>query len=160
MSRKLYLAYGSNMSVNQMRYRCPDAHIIGTAVIENYRLMYKGSKTGAYATIEPEEGQKVPVLVWTISPADEKRLDMYEGFPTFYYKKELELEVKTLRGNHLGKHTAMVYIMDERREHGIPTDYYESILREGYHRFGFDESILDEALIYTAQHTRRHKMAR
>lgn len=151
-SSNLYLAYGSNLSIKQMAYRCPDATIVGTAVIENYRIMYKGSKTGAYATIEPEEGQRVPVLVWEISERDEKSLDRYEGYPTFYYKKNLQVEVKALAGKPLGTHTAMVYIMDERRQHGMPTVYYESVLREGYHYFGFDEEILDEAMRYTTRH--------
>ena len=149
-NKRLYLAYGSNLSVSQMRHRCPDAHIIGTAEIKDYRLMYKGSKTGSYATIEPEEGQKVPVLVWSISNRDEASLDRYEGYPTFYYKKELQVEIKTLRGNELGEHTAMVYIMDERRDHGMPSVYYEDVLREGYKRFGFPEKVLDESLGYTA----------
>ena len=149
-NKRLYLAYGSNLSVSQMRSRCPDAHIVGKAEIKDYRLMYKGSKTGAYATIEPEEGQKVPVLVWSISKRDEASLDRYEGYPRFYYKKELPVEITTLRGNVLGEYTAMVYIMDEHREHGMPSVYYEDVLREGYKRFGFPEKVLDESLGYTA----------
>lgn len=148
--KRYYLAYGSNLSEEQMEYRCPDATIVGTANIEDYRLMYKGSKTGAYATIEPEKGQKVPVLVWDISPGDEGRLDLYEGYPTFYYKKALPVEITSLAGKPLGRHVAMVYIMDEKRAHGMPGAYYEEILRLGYKRFGFDEEILDEALRYTA----------
>lgn len=156
--KKLYLAYGSNMSIEQMEYRCPDAEIIGTATIEGYRLMYKGSLTGAYATIEPEEGQQVPVVVWAISETDEKRLDRYEGYPSFYYKKELDVEI-TSHGTSLGTHTAMVYIMDERRKNGMPTPDYEGVLEEGYKRFGFDESILVEALRYTAQQVYGKDMA-
>lgn len=149
-NKRLYLAYGSNLSIEQMRFRCPDAKIVGTAEIENHRLMYKGSKTGAYATVEPEEGQKVPVLVWDISPRDEASLDRYEGYPRFYYKKNLRVKITTLQGEQLGEATAMVYIMDERRIHGMPTTCYEGILREGYERFGFSEQVLDEALGYTA----------
>ena len=33
MDRKLYIAYGSNLSVEQMDYRCPDATIVGTATL-------------------------------------------------------------------------------------------------------------------------------
>lgn len=162
--KKLYLAYGSNLSISQMRYRCPDATIVGTAEIDNYRLLYKGSMTGSYATIEPEKGKKVPVLVWEISRKDEDNLDIYEGFHEngyrFYYKKDMQVEIASLDGNNLGEHTAMVYIMDEKRNHGMPTIHYESILREGYKRFRFDESILDEALAYTYQNIRRKKMAK
>ena len=98
--KKYYLAYGSNLNVAQMRWRCPDARALGTATIEDYRLLFKGSKTGSYLTIEAQEGAQVPVAVWEVSEEDEKRLDRYEGFPTFYYKKELEL---TFTGIKTGK---------------------------------------------------------
>ena len=159
MKKRLYLAYGSNLSTIQMACRCPDAEIVGTATIKDYRLMYKGSLTGSYATIEPEEGQQVPVLVWAISARDERSLDRYEGYPTFYYKKELEVEIID-HGKSLGIHTAMVYIMDERRENGIPSGFYENILREGYREFGFNEDILDEAMKYSIQNINSLKTAK
>lgn len=157
MKRKLYLAYGSNLSIHQMAMRCPQAYVVGKAIIKDYRLMYKGSKTGAYATIEPAEGCEVPVLVWSITENDEKSLDRYEGYNkngySFYYKKDLQVEVENI-GNIEGSYgtkTAMVYIMDEEREHGLPSRYYEDILKEGYARFGFDNEILKEARRFTAQ---------
>ncbi len=52
--KKFYLAYGSNLNVKQMQFRCPDARIVGTAEIPNYQLLFKGSKTGSYLTIEPK----------------------------------------------------------------------------------------------------------
>ena len=51
MEKRYYVAYGSNLNVRQMRMRCPYARIIGTSVIPNYRLMFKGSKTGSYLTM-------------------------------------------------------------------------------------------------------------
>ena len=98
--KRYYLAYGSNLNVKQMVLRCPDAKPLGTGEIAGYRLLFKGSKSGAYLTIEPQEGAKVPVAVWEVSEADEKKLDRYEGFPAFYYKKELEL---TYTGIKTGK---------------------------------------------------------
>ena len=44
MAKRFYIAYGSNLNLPQMRGRCPGATIVGTAVIENYRLLFKGSK--------------------------------------------------------------------------------------------------------------------
>ena len=35
--KRYYLAYGSNLYTPQMRYRCPSARLMGTAVIENYK---------------------------------------------------------------------------------------------------------------------------
>ena len=48
---KLYVAYGSNLNKEQMSHRCPDAKPVYTGYLENWELIYRGSKTGAYATI-------------------------------------------------------------------------------------------------------------
>ena len=73
--KKFYLAYGSNLNVKQMQFRCPDARIVGTAEIPNYQLLFKGSKTGSYLTIEPKQGCTVPAAVWSVSERDELALD-------------------------------------------------------------------------------------
>ena len=75
MSKRYYIAYGSNLNIPQMRMRCPGARIIGTSVIEDYQLLFKGSKTGSYLTIEPMEGAEVPVVIWEVTETDEKALD-------------------------------------------------------------------------------------
>ena len=66
--KKYYLAYGSNLNVQQMKFRCPGAKVVGKSVIKNYELLYKGSKTGSYLTIEKKNGSVVPVVL-PISPA-------------------------------------------------------------------------------------------
>ena len=96
--KRYYLAYGSNLNIRQMRYRCPTAKPIGITAIPDYQLLYKGSKTGAYLTIEPKKNSIVPIAVWEVTADDEKRLDAYEGCPTFYYKKEVRLPVKLASG--------------------------------------------------------------
>lgn len=137
---KLYIAYGSNMDEKQMACRCPEAQLLGTAEVEDYRLLFKGSKTGAYATIEPEEGSRVPVLLWEITEQDERSLDRYEGYPRFYYKKDLEI------GFGGEWKTAMVYIMHEENPLGIPSKRYQEVISNAYRKFGFDGSILEKAL--------------
>ena len=94
MVKKYYVAYGSNLNVKQMIMRCPNARIVGTSEIPDYELLFKGSKTGSYLTIEPKAGASVPVGVWKVNNTDEAALDRYEGFPTFYYKTELEDGIK------------------------------------------------------------------
>ena len=116
--KKFYLAYGSNLNVEQMQFRCPDARIVGTAEIPNYQLLFKGSKTGSYLTIEPKQGCTVPAAVWSVSERDELALDRYEGYPHFYYKTELELPLAET-GKKL---TAFVYIMHEERKQMRKTD--------------------------------------
>ncbi len=84
MANKIYIAYGSNLNIRQMLERCPGAEVIGTSTIEGYQLLFKGSQTGSYLTIEPQEGASVPVAAWRVTAANEKALDRYEGFPSFY----------------------------------------------------------------------------
>lgn len=130
--KKYYLAYGSNLNIQQMKYRCPDAKPIGTAWIHGYQLMFKGSKTGSYLTIEKAENSKVPVAVWEVSETDERRLDAYEGFPTFYYKTEMTVTVKHR------KIKAFVYIMHEDRKLAIPSSAYVRTCVQGYRDFDFE----------------------
>ncbi|MGN1126625.1 MAG: gamma-glutamylcyclotransferase family protein [Ruminococcus sp.] len=53
MSKKLYIAYGSNLNLKQMKYRCPTAKLVGKGVVENYELQFKGMPHCSYATIAP-----------------------------------------------------------------------------------------------------------
>ena len=146
MSKRYYIAYGSNLNIPQMRMRCPDARIIGTSVIEDYQLLFKGSKTGSYLTIEPMEGAEVPVVIWEVTETDEKALDRYEGYPNFYYKKEMTLDIKGIRTGKVRRRDAFVYIMHEERELGIPSWYYVNTCLDGYRAFGFDEKYLFDAI--------------
>ena len=93
MSKKLYIAYGSNLNLGQMKYRCPTAKLSGTGVIENYELQFKGMPHCAYATIAPCEGKSVPVALWELQPRDEKLLDRYEGYPSHYFKEDLPVKI-------------------------------------------------------------------
>lgn len=145
MKKRYYIAYGSNLNIPQMRYRCPGARIIGTAVVPDYELLFKGSKTGSYLTIEPRKGASVPVAVWETTEQDETNLDRYEGYPAFYYKKEMELEVVGIKSKKVRNRTVYVYIMHEERSFGVPSEYYVRTCVEGYRAFGFDIAFLKKA---------------
>lgn len=140
-----YIAYGSNLNKKQMVFRCPDSRPVGTAELRDWRLVFRGSKSGSYLTIEPKEGSVVPVAVWHVSDRDIASLDRYEGFPTFYYKRTFDLEVKSLATGKPVKVKAFVYIMDDRRPYGIPTSYYMATCAQGYRDFGFDIDVLLKA---------------
>ena len=151
LAKRYYIAYGSNLNVQQMQMRCPHAKVVGTATLEGWELLFKGSKTGSYLTIEECEGETVPVAVWEVAESDVAALDRYEGFPVFYYKKELRLRCKGIRSGRTKVVTAFVYIMDETRPLGRPTDYYLRVCREGYEQFGFDPAILMRAVERSTQ---------
>ena len=143
--RKLYVAYGSNLDRQQMAFRCPTATVVGTGTIKDYRLMFKGSKTGSYLTIEPAPGFEVPVAVWSVTAHDEMRLDIYEGFPQFYYKADVRLPVHYSESDKVVMKNAFVYIMHEDHHLGRPSKSYMDVCTNGYEDFGFDLQVLREA---------------
>ena len=132
MKRTYYIAYGSNLNVNQMLRRCPDAVKIGAAVIEDYKLAFRRG----VLNIEAAPGKRVPVGVWAISDADEAALDRYEGYPRLYEKMFFRLTVngKTIQ--------AMAYVMTPGHLTAAPSRGYYGIVAEGYADFGFDEAPL------------------
>ena len=145
---KFYLAYGSNLSQERMKSRCPDAVVLGTAVIPGYRLLFKKSKTGSYATIEQDANCCVPALVYRISELDETLLDRYEGWPRYYYKQHFRLSVTRLDSGKRMKEKkwCMAYVLHEERTLGEPDMEYFRLLDEGYGEWNFDTDILDKGL--------------
>lgn len=141
---KYYIAYGSNLNLRQMLHRCPESKVVGFSTIPDYELLFKGSKSGAYLTIEQSRYGAVPVGIWTVSESDEEMLDRYEGFPDFYYKKDFNLDVKMLNGS-IKNLDCFAYIMHEERDLAIPSKSYLITCLEGYDDFGFDERYLIDA---------------
>ncbi len=141
MKNRLYIAYGSNLNLEQMKRRCPTAEVMGKTILRGWSLWFRGSRHSAVATIERKRGGKVPVLVWKIQPRDEASLDRYEGVPHFYHKETLRI---AMDGQG---HNAMVYIMNpEHEQYGTPSEHYLEIIREGYESAGFDQQILDDTV--------------
>ncbi|CFX91648.1 Butirosin biosynthesis, BtrG-like [Syntrophomonas zehnderi OL-4] len=138
--KTLYIAYGSNLSLRQMAYRCPTARVAGTSEIRDYELLFRGGRQNAFATVEPLKNTCVPVLLWTLKEKDLQALDHYEGYPCLYRKEILDVELK-------GKTVpAMVYVMNDGRPLGAPSDYYLQTILEGYQSAGFDTEVLEQAV--------------
>lgn len=140
--KRLYIAYGSNLHLEQMEYRCPTAKVFAKGVVKDYTLVFRGSKTGAYATIIPKKGDFVPVVIWDIKPQDERNLDIYEGFPRFYYKKDLMVELENGE-----KIKAMAYIMFDEAKPGIPTMRYLETCSQGYLSNNLDMKKFEEFIV-------------
>jgi hypothetical protein len=111
-SKTLYIAYGSNLNLQQMAFRCPTAKVIGASKIKDYELLFRGGRRGSVATVEPLKGSHVPVLLWELKEKDLQALDRYEGYPHFYRKEILDVE---LNGKTI---SAMVYIMNDGHPFG------------------------------------------
>lgn len=132
--KKLYLAYGSNINLEQMAYRCPDSKVITKGMISDYELQFK-----RVATIEPKEGSEVPVLIWELGGEDELSLDKYEGFPHLYRKEDVEVEING------ETQKCMAYVMN-RGEISPPSKQYFECILQGYMENGLDTNYLIKAL--------------
>ncbi|HEZ7987397.1 MAG TPA: gamma-glutamylcyclotransferase family protein [Ruminococcus sp.] len=135
MSKKqLYIAYGSNINLEQMAYRCPHSKVVGTSEIKDFELEFRG-----VATIVPKENASVPVLIWELDARDLPTLNKYEGYPSFYRQEKMsfELDGKTYEG--------MAYLMNRGTISPPSQQYYNTIL-QGYRENGLDESYLQTAL--------------
>ena len=121
----LYFAYGSNMNLEQMSYRCPNAKNLGYAKIKGW-----GLRERTFADIEPAKGETVHGLLWDINKAHERTLDRYEGVKNGMYAKYW------MKVEHEGRRKmALVYIMTEgatiKREAVPFTDHYKYGCLEG-----------------------------
>ena len=127
-----YIAYGSNMVEEQMARRCPDARLIGTGYISGARLEFY-----LHATVEKtgDMRNRVPVAVWEISDRDERSLDRYEGFPSYYVKESWPVHMSD--GSQI---EGMIYIMKMIRQSPPTRQYYEGIA-DAYRKLGLRSQI-------------------
>ena len=130
-NEQLYFAYGSNINLQQMGYRCPGAEIFGPAVLEGYDLVFRGgSRRGSgVATVIPKEGSQGYGLLWQITSGNEKSLDIYEGYPSLYEKETLT--VRTQGGKSF---EVMAYVMTDEwmRAPAPPSLSYYNGIKEGF----------------------------
>ena len=115
-----YFAYGSNLHHSQMKRRCPKCSYVKKHVLQNYSLTFR-SKYGA-ADIEKKFGKKVYGGIYIISKCAERRLDIYEEYPTLYKKIYFKYKKKKV----------MTYTMVKKTELIPPTARYLNIIKQGY----------------------------
>ena len=131
----LYFAYGSNLNLFQMKRRCKDSKFIKTIKLEDFKLTFR-SKYKA-ADIEPKKNSIVPGGLFEISKSDEKKLDVYEDFPTLYKKHYFY---------YYGKRV-MTYTMVKKSSFKFPTERYLNIVKRGYKDCGLNNKYLLKALL-------------
>lgn len=131
-----YWAYGSNLSVDQMRRRCPRAEHAGSFTVTGARLVFRG-----VADVVVEEGSLCPGGLWKITPACERALDQFEGVSSGLYLKKY---FKVRRNKHVYK--CLFYQMASERGVAPPSESYVDIIVRGYRDFGLDLDYLDIAI--------------
>ena len=183
--KRYYFAYGSNLNIEQMLARCPGAEVVGWAKLKGHELLFKGSRTRSYLTVEPGEGS-VWIGAWSISAENEDALDKYEGAPKFYEKREIALDVhpvptprphpttyhahRTVRdaaaltsASALTKYgegnaetlKGFIYVMATGHRPYIPPRCYFETYAEGFEAFGFPLADLSAAWVHSPRYRTR-----
>ena len=134
----LYFAFGSNLNRKQMKRRCSDSKYVGCYTLKNYKLSFR---TGSYsrgimkmgvADIEKKKKSRVLGAIYKISKKDEKKLDIYEDFPSLYIKKYFKIYGKKV----------MFYYMPKKTKHVAPSKRYLNIIIQGYKDCGYRDSYI------------------
>ena len=130
----LYFAYGSNLHHRQMKKRCGDSIFLKKINLKDFKLTFR-SKYKA-ADIQKKKKSIVPGALFKISKNDEKKLDVYEDFPTLYKKYYFRYYGKKI----------MTYTMVKKSPFKFPTKRYLNIVTKGYKDCKLDEKYLKIAL--------------
>ena len=130
----LYFAYGSNLHHFQMKRRCKNSVYLKKINLKGFRLTFR-SKYRA-ADIEPKKKSMVPGGLFEISKSDEKKLDVYEDYPTLYKKYYFFYRGKKV----------MTYTMVKKTGFKYPTERYLNVVKRGYKDCNLDKKFLKKAL--------------
>ena len=131
----LYFAYGSNLNHFQMKRRCKDSKFIKKMKLKDFRLTFR-SKYRA-ADIEPKKNSIVPGGLFDISKSDEKKLDVYEDYPSLYRKFYFTYYRKKV----------MTYTMVKKTPFKFPTERYLNVIKRGYKDCNLEKKYLNKALM-------------
>ena len=130
----LYFAYGSNLNHYQMKKRCKDSKFLKNFDLKGFKLTFRSIYRAA--DIEIKKDSIVTGALFEISKNDEKKLDLYEDFPTLY---------KKLYFTHNNK-KVMTYYMVRKSPFMYPRELYLNTIKQGYKDCKLDTNYLKKAL--------------
>jgi gamma-glutamylcyclotransferase (GGCT)/AIG2-like uncharacterized protein YtfP len=130
-----YFAYGMNTNLEEMAHRCPTAVSLGAAWIDDYEFVFR-----THADIAESPGSICYGVLWDISKADLRALDMLEGYP-YYYNR---FRVRVNLGDHFVY--ALTYQMNDRTYIQEPGRGYLEMVRDGYQQNAVPTDQIDRAI--------------
>ena len=149
---KLYLSYGANCNVDDMKVRAPASIPIGVYKLFNFKLAFNH-----VADIRQAPGNTCICGLWFITDDCESSLDIFEGYPTLYNKKYIKIEksyIKPFEWISLDEklkdndNTALLYVMNgggRYSRYSPPSKSYTNTIRKGYDFFNIPKTQLKDA---------------
>ena len=130
----LYFAYGSNLNHYQMKKRCKDSKFLKNFDLKGFKLTFRSIYRAA--DIEIKKDSIVTGALFEISKNDEKKLDLYEDFPTLYKKLYFTDNNKKV----------MTYYMVRKSPFMYPRELYLNTIKQGYKDCKLNTKYLKKAL--------------
>ena len=127
----LYFAFGSNLSIAQMRERCPGSEPVGPALLEGRELGFayrsQNFPPGGGADVVESEGAEVWGALYRLAETDLELLDRFEHVGSGGYRR---IEVSVDHGG--GLHQALCYEVADRLDYEVaPIAEYRRLMLEG-----------------------------
>lgn len=123
-----YFAYGSNMNLDRLQNRLGYTPEFQKGTLDNYELIFnltnKRIPGSAYANIQQKANSSVEGILYSITDADLKKLDLYEAFPKHY----LKIQVLVKNSHDLVNATTYVGNKDLLQDNLMPTRDYLNFL--------------------------------
>jgi hypothetical protein len=129
------------MDTKRMAERCPHSPSRGPGWLQGWRLTFGGEDIGwdgALATLVEDVGSRVFVMLYDVTPADEARLDQWEGVDIGVYRK-LRLRVHALDDDIL----AWMYVL-VGYEGGLPSARYVGMLADAAEAAGAPDDYVND----------------
>lgn len=154
-SPRLYFAYGSNLSLAQMKSRCPGSGYYALGLLKGYKwIIGERGYANVIKTSNPKsqehetEEHVIYGMLYTLEDQDEENLDIAEGVPYAYSKRELDIELVSKGGARVGGSNAaeevtaktrgkpevveaLVYVDEKRLGEGICKEEYVGRMNRG-----------------------------
>ncbi len=150
-----YFAYGSSLLRAQMERRIMGNKPVTRATLKGYRLAFMGNtveRKGPVANILPDPTRFVPGTIYDLNEIMIEYLDRCEACEKGTYKK-LMVTVEKDDGEKL---TAVSYQLSaENPAFGTPNLGYQMQVKQGYKEWGLPEEVLEEALAWSAENTKK-----
>lgn len=149
----MYFAYGSNMSDEQIRERCPSHRFVCVAQLRDYRLAFtrRSEKRGCgVADVVAAQDESVWGVVFEMTEADLAALDRNEGVhlkPPAYVRKS----VQVISGDQSVDAITYEVFAKSASQHA-PNAHYLGLITAGARKWGLPEDY-QEALAQIATQT-------
>jgi gamma-glutamylcyclotransferase (GGCT)/AIG2-like uncharacterized protein YtfP len=125
-SASIYMfAYGMNTNPEAMTQRVGSTLALGHARLQDHRFRF-----ARYADVYPSVGDEAHGVLWRIDAKGLQALDLREGYPYCYNRKEVQVDCEGQ------KVQALMYYLNPGRDLEPPPSDYVAMIREGYSVFG------------------------